>query len=387
MLIQCTKALLDKIGMKENELSSPEGHEQFPNSFMAWHATFVTINRRKAIILMNNETRYPVVIYRPTKKEFSNIRVLIFEAITEALRIEGVRKDIVDAYIADAGEFSFSKTANRSMVAKLNNTVREVGFMGEYLDKETKLQRYISLVTGRMIQNYDGVDEYHYPIERMLNCFASIYGLDQKIAVDEVLAVERYQLKIQINLDGHDIWRRVIVPSTFSFGHLHHIIQTVFDWLDYHLHEFTVEREEKKPLKIVMDDDPELLQYIDSEDFSIRQERFVSLEEVFPKYDTVVYEYDFGDLWEHIITVEKVEKSNVFQATFLDGNGERPPEDVGGARGFEDYVRIMADKKDPIHNEMKVWAEGLRERKLSSEQINKWIKKVTSGHGPLRDLI
>ncbi|MEI3614115.1 hypothetical protein SPD89_17760 [Pseudogracilibacillus sp. SO30301A] len=47
MLIQCTKALLDKIGLKENELASPEGHEQFPNSFMAWHANFVTIIEEK----------------------------------------------------------------------------------------------------------------------------------------------------------------------------------------------------------------------------------------------------------------------------------------------------------------------------------------------------
>lgn len=74
MLVQCTKNLLDKIGVKGSELVSPEDHEQFPNSFMSWHVNFVSINGRKAIILMNNETRYPIVIYRPTKKEFSNIR-------------------------------------------------------------------------------------------------------------------------------------------------------------------------------------------------------------------------------------------------------------------------------------------------------------------------
>lgn len=84
--------------------------------------------------------------------------------------------------------------------------------------------------------------------------------------------------------------------------------------------------------------------------------------------------FDFGDSWEHIIMPEKVEKSNVFQATFLDGNGERPPEDVDGSLGFEEYVRIMANEQDPRHNEMKVWAEGQRERKLSSEKINEPLK-------------
>ena len=124
------------------------------------------------------------------------------------------------------------------MVAKLNHTVREVVFKGEYLDEDTKLQRYISLVTGRLIQNYGGTDNDYYSIERMLNCLVSIYGSDKNTSVNQVLDIELYQLKIQINLEGHDIWRRVFVPSTFSFRHLHHIIQTVFDWQNYHLHEF-----------------------------------------------------------------------------------------------------------------------------------------------------
>ncbi|WP_407637449.1 DUF6933 domain-containing protein [Calidifontibacillus oryziterrae] len=60
MLIQCTKTLLDKLGIKDSELTSSEGYGEFPKSFFAWHANFVSIDRRKASILMNNETRYPI---------------------------------------------------------------------------------------------------------------------------------------------------------------------------------------------------------------------------------------------------------------------------------------------------------------------------------------
>src|SRR5690606_18066193 len=112
MLIQCTKTLLDKIGIKGTELASPEGNEDFPKSFFAWHANFVSINRRKAIVLINNETRYPVVIYRPSNKDFSKIRELIYEAITEAFHMEGVRKDVIEAYMANAGVISYYNTAN-----------------------------------------------------------------------------------------------------------------------------------------------------------------------------------------------------------------------------------------------------------------------------------
>ncbi|PAE31237.1 hypothetical protein CHI06_29050, partial [Bacillus sp. 7884-1] len=116
--------------------------------------------------------------------------------------------------------------------------------------------------------------------------------------------IDLYQLKIKINLEGHEIWRRVLVPSTYSFRHLHNIIQTVFDWHNAHLHEFVVERAERRDLKIVMDDDPETMEYMDFDAFEIRQERFVALEEIFPTYGEVVYEYDFGDSWEHTITLE-----------------------------------------------------------------------------------
>jgi hypothetical protein len=95
MLIQCTKSLLDQLGIKD--LYTPEGHEQFPNSLMAWHANFVTIDRKNAIVLMNNETRYSIVIYRPSKKDLSKINELISEAIITALRMEGVRKEVIEA--------------------------------------------------------------------------------------------------------------------------------------------------------------------------------------------------------------------------------------------------------------------------------------------------
>ncbi|KRG14612.1 hypothetical protein ACA30_10505 [Virgibacillus soli] len=379
MLIQCTKTLLEKLGIQGTELASPEDNEDFPKIFLAWHANFVSINRRKAIVLMNNETRYPVVIYRPSSKDFSKIKDLIYEAISEAFRMEGVRKEVIEAYMAEAGEISFSKTANRSMVAKMNNAVRDIEFMNEYLDEKSRIQRYISIVAGRFIQ-MSGASDSFYPIEKTLEYLGAIFGIDEHVGDDEVLDIDLYQLKIQINLEGHDIWRRVLVPSTYSFRHLHHIIQTVFDWQNYHLHEFTVKGSKNKSLKIVMDDDLETMEYFDFDDFEMLRERFVALEEVLPEFGEVTYEYDFGDSWEHTVKLEKIVNSKTFQATFLEGNGERPPEDVGGAGGFEEYIRIMENEKHPSYHEMKVWAENQKERNLNLEKINQRLKQVISGY-------
>ncbi len=379
MLIQCTKALLDKLEINKGELKSPEGFEQFPNSLIAWHANLVNIDRRKAVILMNNETRYSVVIYRPKPKDFKRIKELIMEAIGTALRMEGVRGDVISNYLDKAGEIEFSKTASRSMVAKLNNAVRNTNVMWDYLDESSLIQRYISIVTSRFIQT-SADEEWFYPVEKMLESLGLYSGHHKIVKPDDVREVNLYQLKIQINIEGFDIWRRVLVPSTYSFRHLHNIIQAAFDWQNYHLHQFEVITEGEKDKQIVMDDDPLTLEYLDFEHDEILQERFVALEDIFPEYGEVLYEYDFGDSWEHIIKLEKILKSKSFAPTLLEGEGERPPEDVGGSWGYHEYKRIMADKNDPEHESMKVWAESQKERKRSSETINKCLRHSINGY-------
>lgn len=137
MIIQCTKALLDKLNIDKNDLVSPSGYEQYPESFMAWHANLVTIHRRKVMILMNNESRYPIVINRLLKKDLSNMNAVIQEAIRVALRMEGVQETMIENYLAAAGDIQFSKTASRSMVAKMNSTVREVEMLADLIDKDT----------------------------------------------------------------------------------------------------------------------------------------------------------------------------------------------------------------------------------------------------------
>ena len=46
------------------------------------------------------------------------------------------------------------------------------------------------------------------------------------------------QLKIMLNGSKPPIWRRVLVPAGMPLPQLHTVIQALFGWLDYHLHEF-----------------------------------------------------------------------------------------------------------------------------------------------------
>ena len=384
MLIQCTKALLDKLGLSPDELKPAQGHENMPEALLAWHAGLVNIDRRKTVVLMNNASRYPVVIYRPKPQDFSRMRELIHKAIVEALRMEGISEAVIDRYMADAGEIQFSKTANKSLVAKLNKAVKDVYWVGEYLDSSTPIQRYFSIQAGRMPQNLP-YDEFYYPINELLKYLEDRYADVTGGVRQPVIDVEAYQLKIELEIEGFDIWRRVVVPSTFSFEHLHNVIQIVFDWHNSHLHMFEVHsKRARRPMFILMDDDPDTLEWADTGEHDILLERFTALKDIFPHHENVMYEYDFGDSWGHRIVLEKVGRSNAFAATYLAGKGDRPPEDVGGESGYIEFVEIMADKRHPEHAMTKTWAQFQCAREFSPEQINHRLRHAlnTEGYSP-----
>ena len=71
------------------------------------------------------------------------------------------------------------------------------------------------------------------------------------------------------------------------------------------------------------------------------------------------YEYDFGDTWEHEIIIEKRLKDTGMNGIpkCLSGARHRPPEDVGGIGGYENFLNIIRDKKNPERDEMLTWAE------------------------------
>lgn len=60
--------------------------------------------------------------------------------------------------------------------------------------------------------------------------------------------------------------------------------------------------------------------------------------------------YDFGDSWEHAITVHRVWRmpKGLKFAVCLDGANACPPEDVGGSWGYEHLLAVLAD---PTHEE------------------------------------
>lgn len=177
-----------------------------------------------------------------------------------------------------------------------------------------------------------------------------------------------FQIKITLRDSNPPIWRRVLLAEDTTLARLHYIVQDAMGWYDSHLHHFMV----GDVYYGIPDEDP----YYEG-----RDERRVTLGDVAPNQgDGFVYEYDFGDSWEHLILVEKILPHDpTRQLPFcLEGARACPPEDVGGIWGYENFLEAL---DDPDHNDHDLYLEWIGgdfdpdEFDLGS--INKILKKLS----------
>ncbi len=70
-----------------------------------------------------------------------------------------------------------------------------------------------------------------------------------------------------------------------------------------------------------------------------------------------IYLYDFGDHWEHEITVEDLVAPKDGRRRILCTAGENacPPEDVGGEPGYANFLEAIADPHHEQHAELQGW--------------------------------
>jgi len=90
------------------------------------------------------------------------------------------------------------------------------------------------------------------------------------------------------------IWRRIQVDANTLLTDLHKIIQSSMGWTNSHLHQF---KKSGILFALPSEDDfeePEIIDY--------RGIRICAL--LRDLKDRIIYEYDFGDCWEHDIVLE-----------------------------------------------------------------------------------
>ena len=157
-----------------------------------------------------------------------------------------------------------------------------------------------------------------------------------------------YQLKVTLREIEPPIWRQIQVPSRILLPTLHHVLQIAMGWMDAHLHHFEA-------------DGTRYGQPNPEWGALLRDERTIRLVQLITEpEERICYEYDFGDCWRHDIVLERVvtPEPDLRYPRVVAGARACPPEDCGGAHGYETLLGIIADESHPEHEEMLEWVGG-----------------------------
>src|ERR1035437_413441 len=148
------------------------------------------------------------------------------------------------------------------------------------------------------------------------------------------MAKEIYQIQISLKGFTPKIWRRIQIFSDTLLPDLHRIIQTTMGWTNSHLHQFI------KNGQFYSTPSP------DDEMDSIDYRKIKVVDLLKKEKDKIIYEYDFGDSWEHEILLEKILPIDLTTKypVCLAGKMNCPPEDCGGVWGYSDMLAVLKDK-------------------------------------------
>lgn len=349
MQIALTKKLATAMSIK------PSQAEKTVIPLFTWTANWInTFDRRKEdmIVMINNATRFTVIIYGIKRNNFKGIEIKMTTAIRNTLLAMNINPEIVDEYLSKSSEVEFVPNQDRKITAWLNHQGLQACFVvGRIVNDSMGALKFDDtwghIVSNRIVNYSDGHDNSFVPAEAMVKALAELTG-------KPAYKYRAFELLATLDLDIYKVTRRMIVPADINFTNLHKLMQKVFDWKDDHLHDFVVlDSQDGKPIaQLVMNEED--LDY--DKDAVLESSR--KLSEYFPKYKHIIYTYDMSDNWEHSIEfIREIDEHNEESPFLLSAKGKTPPEDVGGVPGFLEFREIMLDESHPEYASLKEWSD------------------------------
>lgn len=368
MQIACTKKLLDEMGIKP-------APSQDAVPLYIWRANMIKINRRKTVVLMCDQNRYVVVLYALKGKDFTKLNELILAAIRHTLLKQQINPEIVDQYISSAGPVSFVRNTGKSETAHLNHACRAAEFAARHIED---VAAYDDML-GVHASNYPvgiSTDEFSHPDDQMAE--------DLKLfRIEPIYRRTALELTVSLLLDRETCVRKLVVPANITFFQLHKILQVAFEWQDYHLFDFKVFSND---LQIYSRDlgwqNAAIITFVCTEEDREYDKKAqlmgrIQISEYMLEYRHFLYTYDFGDNWDHQIEVTGILENYAGECPVCtEGEGNAPPEDVGGSYGFENFLDILANPLHEEHDFHKEWGEAQRYKDFDIDAINRRLRSV-----------
>lgn len=371
MQIALTKKLADATGRTLAPV------QEDINPLFSWTANWVKVwsNSRveDMIVMVNNSTRFVVAIYQVKRKDLKKIENIMKTAIANTLLSMNVNPEVVEDYLTQSGEVVFVKNSDRKATSWVNRAAQD-GSLEVYknYDGIDKIYRdTIGINANYAPVNYStsAAKAGFFPYEKMFSELSALTG-------QPIYKYRAYELLVTLDLDIYQAERRIIVPADIKFTSLHKVLQSVFNWENSHLHEFSFYKETPENHAYIR---PDLTLVVSEESLSYDRQAILiddqKLSDYLLEYKQLVYTYDFGDNWQHQIQlVREIEDYNQQAPYLLEASGQTPPEDVGGVGGYIEFYEIMMDSQHPEYAHMSRWARFWRPELSEWETRAKFIQ-------------
>jgi Plasmid pRiA4b ORF-3-like protein len=156
------------------------------------------------------------------------------------------------------------------------------------------------------------------------------------------------EVRVQLRDVTPAVWRRLLVPGDVKLPRLAEMLIAAMGWNGTHLHCFEISGTRFS----CPDNQWPAHDEVDESDVTLRdalegQQRFS-------------FEYDFGDDWRHRIDVERVLLAPIGlkAAVCVAGKNACPPDDCGGAPGYQMLLETLADASHDEYDQMLEWIGG-----------------------------
>lgn len=179
-----------------------------------------------------------------------------------------------------------------------------------------------------------------------------------------------FQFRVTLKETHPPVWRRIQVPSAYTFWDLHVAIQDAMGWFDCHLHEFRIKAKTGETLVFGIPSEEDDFLLVDERMLPGWKHKISKYGSIIPA--TFVYVYDFGDDWRHKIDFEEIKpaEAGVTYPRCIKGKRACPPEDCGGAWRYPALLAVLADPEHEDHLEVKAWVESQKEGPFDPEHFD-----------------
>lgn len=140
--------------------------------------------------------------------------------------------------------------------------------------------------------------------------------------------VSGFQMRLDLRGTNPPVWGGLELAGDLTLSQVHEVIQAAMGWTDSHLHRFRTGRDHQSAYFVTTID-------IEEGEDGVREDATRLDQLVATEGDRLWYQCDFGDDWDHVLSVENVLDEPATPARCTGGNGACPPEDCGGIGNFE----------------------------------------------------